>query len=119
MENTIREKWNEVLNFLKEDPYLGTVSYDTWIAPLTIHSFDEKTGVLTLLIHGDKMEDRMAASYVNKRYSIFIQVAVEEITGIHCEINITTPDSVKKKKEEVKEDPAGRLPCGPESEIYL
>ncbi len=112
MENTIREKWNEVLNFLKEDPYLGTVSYDTWIAPLTIHSFDEKTGILTLLIHGDKMEDRMAASYVNKRYSIFIQVAVEEITGIHCEIQITTPDSVKKKKEEVKKIPQAAYHVG-------
>ena len=37
----IKEKWNEILERVKEEHELGEVSYKTWIKPLTVHNIED------------------------------------------------------------------------------
>lgn len=87
MSQVIEDKWKEILNYLKEEHELTDVSFNTWLDPLKVVSLED--GVLTLLFPGDKN----GAEYINKKYHLFMQVAIEEVTGIHCEIRFITPDT--------------------------
>ncbi len=85
MSNIIEENWDQILNTMKEEYELTDISFKTWLQPLTISSFDGSE--LVLLYPGDPN----GAEYINKRYRLFFQVTIEEITGVHCEIRFVTP----------------------------
>ena len=95
----IKEKWNEILEYMKEEHDMTDISFNTWFLPLEIVSFEDS--VLTLLYPGDAN----GASYINKKYCLFLQVAVEEITGIHCTIRFVTPSTLKKEGEPARPVP--------------
>ena len=81
----IKENWDTILNTLKEDHELLDVSFKTWLLPLELVSADQHT--LTILFPGDKP----GVAYIEKKYKFFIQVAIEEVTGIKCELKFVTP----------------------------
>ena len=41
--NLIYEKWNEILEYMRADLDMTSLSYDTWIKPLKIHSIENNT----------------------------------------------------------------------------
>lgn len=83
----IRENWDTILNTLKEDHELLDVSFKTWLLPLELFSLEGN--VLTILFPGDKP----GVAYIEKKYKFFIQVAIEEVTGIKCNLNFVTPQA--------------------------
>ena len=94
-EQIIREKWNDILKYSLEEYELTKVSYETWLLPLAVYSFDNEASVLTLIYQSSSAD--IAAEFIQNRYSLFIQVSIEEITGIHCQIRIiTTPTAGRK-----------------------
>jgi len=93
--NIIKEKWNDVLSYLKNEYDLSEVSYNTWIAPLKpdrLKKTDE--GGLSLLI---QVPDSLFQNYVSKKYTLLLNVSIEEITGIKC-----APCFVIKDQEDSK-----------------
>ena len=46
--NTIQEKWDEILERVKEEHELTDVSFKTWIRPLKVHEVDGQT--VTILV---------------------------------------------------------------------
>lgn len=80
----ISNSWKDILARFKNEYDLSDVSFNTWIAKLNIVSFDNDT--LVLLFPGDQN----GASYIAKKYTTFLRVTIEEVTGVHCDVSIVT-----------------------------
>ena len=48
MEKLLREKWNDILEFMKIEYNLTQVAYDTWLLPLAVHSVKDNTIIITI-----------------------------------------------------------------------
>ena len=62
--DTIKEKWNEILERVKEEHELGEVSFKTWLKPLTVHKVQDHT--VTILVPSE----RVGLEYVSKKYKL-------------------------------------------------
>ena len=89
----IREKWNEILQRVRDEHELSEISFDTWIKPLTVHSV--KDNLVTILVPSEKM----GLEYVSKKYTLPIKVAIAEITGINYDIRFALPEDIKKEEK--------------------
>lgn len=97
----IKQNWQAVQNYIRNEFEISDVSYETWISPLVpikTHHDTEKNLVLDVLIPQD---ENYFKKYVEKRYSQILRVAIAEMTGIDCLINVLNnsdlhPDSEKK-----------------------
>lgn len=89
----IKEKWNEILERVREEHELGEVSFKTWIKPLTIHKIENDT--VTILVPSE----RVGLEYVSKKYTLPIKVAIAEVTGSDCEIEFILPEDAERATE--------------------
>lgn len=89
----IKEKWNEILERVREEHELGEVSFKTWIKPLTIHKIENDT--VTILVPSE----RVGLEYVSKKYTLPIKVAIAEVTGRDCEIKFILPEDAERATE--------------------
>ena len=81
----IKEKWPEILDFLKQELGVTEVSFKTWILPLKVESYEDD--VLTLVFPG---ETKMTGlRYINKKYYPLLKVAIEETMNQEIELAIT------------------------------
>ena len=76
----IIEKWDEILNTVKQEYEISDVSFDTWIRPLEVFAIEGNT--LYILVPSEQM----ALSYISKKYLAPLRVAIVEITEIEYEI---------------------------------
>lgn len=100
--NQIQSNWEKILSFIKNEYDILEVSFNLWISPLKPHHMERNEDnqlVLFLLIPGesDTLPDNGFQKFVSKRYSRFIEVSIQELTGIVCSVAFT-----KEKKEEKK-----------------
>ena len=59
----IIEKWDEILNTVKQEYEISDVSFDTWIRPLEVFAIEGNT--LYILVPSEQM----ALSYISKNFS--------------------------------------------------
>ncbi|MDD3279802.1 MAG: chromosomal replication initiator protein DnaA [Lachnospiraceae bacterium] len=88
--NPVKEKWTEILNRVKEEHEVLDVSFETWLAPLLVHSVEGNT--VTILVPSE----RVGLDYVTKKYKLPIKVAIAEITGTNYEIEFILPEDAEK-----------------------
>lgn len=93
--NRIKEHWEEILYRVQTEHEMTFVSFNTWLKPLEIYSFED--GTLYILVPS---ENKMSLNYINRKYLLPIRVAIAEITGINCEIQFIIPEDVQKKESE-------------------
>ena len=86
----IEEKWDDILQHVKEEHELSDVSFDTWIRPLRVHEADDS--VVTILVP----TEQVGLDYVSKKYKLPIKAAIGEITGLSCEVYFELPEDVEK-----------------------
>ena len=86
----IKEKWNEILERVKEEHELGEVSFKTWLKPLTVHKVQDHT--VTILVPSE----RVGLEYVSKKYKLPLKVAIAEITGEDCDIEFILPEDIER-----------------------
>lgn len=86
----IKEKWADILLYLKEEHEVSDVSYKTWLLPLKIYSIDNNH-VVTMLVPDSNFLD-----YIKKKYGFLLKIAIEEKTGIQCEIVFTVEDQIQE-----------------------
>ena len=99
----IKEKWNEILELVKEEHELSEVSYKTWIKPLTVHKIENN--VVTILVPSE----RVGLEYVSKKYTLPIKVAIAEVTGQDCEIEFILSEDAERMKHMEKTAPASSI----------
>ncbi len=91
MLETLKEKWNDVLLYLKEEHEVSDVSYNTWLVPLKIHDVT-RDHVVKIIV-----PDANFLGYIKRKYSFLLKVAIEEITGLKCEIDLIVADQIKEE----------------------
>jgi len=90
----IKQEWNSILNYIKEEFDIAPVSFNIFIAPLipmSLSKNEDGETVLSLLVPNTKeMPDDIFRKVVSNRYSPLIAVAIEVITGLKCSIGYIT-----------------------------
>ena len=94
MLETLKEKWDEILIFLKEEHEISDVSFSTWLLPLKIYSVEQPGNIVKIIV-----PDANFLGYIKKKYSFLLKIAIEEITGIKCEVDFMVEDQIKKVSE--------------------
>ncbi len=90
MLDEIKEKWNEILNFIKDEYDLTDISFKTWLLPLDPYSCEDN--VLTIVV-----PDELFANYVSKKYERLLRFAIAEITGFEGDLVLVTENDIKNK----------------------
>lgn len=104
MENEIRDRWNDILNYLKNEYNIPNVAYNTWLLNLKPHSVDEENNVITISIDDNNI-GKNSKDYIKDKYGIFLQVSIEVITGYHLTIIYVNKSEVEKHLPEEKDEP--------------
>jgi len=68
MLEVIKSKWDDILDFIKNEFEISDVAFTTWLKPLKIESLDDNI----LTISAERPED---ANYINRKYNNFFKVA--------------------------------------------
>ncbi len=70
----LRDKWDYILNTMREDYDISEVSFKTWFLPLKVHSIEDNT--VYVIVESD-----MVAGYMSKKYLTIIQFTISEVLG--------------------------------------
>ena len=97
MLETLKEKWNDILKFLKEEYEISNVSFDTWLLPLELYSMEQPGNIIKIIV-----PDANFLGYIKKKYSVMLKVSIEEVTGIKCNnVEFLVEEEIKKNKENI------------------
>ena len=91
MLQTIQNKWNTILNTMKEEHEISNVSFKTWLLPLKVLAVENHT--VTLLV-----PDKEILTFLRKKYTLMLQVTIEEITGYECTVQFVSEEESKQFK---------------------
>ena len=89
----IEKKWNDILNQIRQEHDLSTVSFNTWLKPLTVYSYEDH--MVRILVPLQKV----GLDYVSRKFMLPLKVAITEITGEDCEIQFILPEDVKNEEK--------------------
>lgn len=93
------QKWNEIIESIKIEHQISNIAFTTWLVPLKPYKLEGTT----LYILTPK---ELALSYIERKYSLAIMVAVAEFTGTEYQITFISDEDIDKeefsKKEEAK-----------------
>ncbi len=73
MENQIKDKWNEIITYLREEYVNNDILFRTWIEPLEVVSYEN--GDLIISVNEEKQGDSL--NLIEKKYKIPLQIAIE------------------------------------------
>lgn len=99
MLGTIQSQWNTILNAMKEEHDISDVAFKTWLLPLEVVDVQEHT--VSLLV-----PETSFINYLRKKYSLMLQVTIEEITGYGCAVRFLSPDEKAAMAASSKKDTA-------------
>ncbi|MCC8059965.1 MAG: chromosomal replication initiator protein DnaA [Clostridiales bacterium] len=91
MLETLKEKWNDILLYLKEEHEISDVSYKTWLLPLKVYNTNTD-GTVQIIV-----PDANFSGYIKKKYGFLLKIAIEEITGLKCELDFVVADQIKNE----------------------
>ena len=81
----LRENWDDILLYLKEEHDIMDVSYRTWLLPLQIYDADDQKVVIMV-------PDSAMIGYIKKKYGFLLKIAIEEKTGIGGEVEFISKE---------------------------
>ena len=94
----LKEKWDKILESIRDDNELSNVAFKTWLLPLKVFRIEGNILKITAPFE-------QAATYVENKYKTFLYVAVAEAMGEEYEIRIITEDEAIKEKPLEPETP--------------
>ena len=80
--NEVKEKWPEIIEQLRVEHELSSVSFNTWIKPLEVYSVIDDT--VYILVNNENL----SVEYITKKYSIPLKVIIAELTGKEYELKL-------------------------------
>ena len=80
MLETLKEKWNEILKYLKEEYDISDVSFDTWLLPLEVYALEQPGNIVKIIV-----PDANFLGYIKKKYGTMLMVSIAEVTAIKCD----------------------------------
>lgn len=91
--DVILEKWNEILMTVKKEHDISDIAFDTFLRPLEIYGVENNTVYILVPF------EQLGPSYISKKYSLPLKVAIAEITGIEYKIEFIMPEQTKNIKK--------------------
>lgn len=76
-------KWEEILETVKEEYEIADVAFKTWLLPLKVFKVDGST---LYVLFADESADKLAKNYIGKKFTLPIKTTIAEITGIEYDI---------------------------------
>ncbi|MEY8339365.1 chromosomal replication initiator protein DnaA [Lachnospiraceae bacterium 62-35] len=95
MLDKLQDKWEDILNYMKEEHDISDVSFKTWLLPLKLYSIENNN--LYILV-----PDANFLGYLKKKYSFLLQIAIEEVTNIEYDIIFIVEGDIKEKEASEK-----------------
>ena len=99
----LTEKWNGILQTIRQDNGLSDVAFKTWLLPLKIFRLEDHVLKITAPYE-------QHATYVDNKYGTFLYVAVAEAIGEELEIKIITEEEAEKEKPFVPQPKKAFIP---------
>jgi len=94
----IKDNWKEILEKVKRDNDLSSISYSSWLEPLVVAAADE--GSVTFMVPSGTM----GINVLNKKYTGAIRSAISDVTGLHPEIHYITEGQEIKPVQKPDDD---------------
>lgn len=107
MEDIIKQKWDEILEYLKIEHGITEVSFRTWLLALSVYSVEDH--LITIAINDAKIGD--SKKYITTKFGLPLKVSVEEIIGESYEIDFALSSELKSR-ETVKPVNTAKKPAG-------
>lgn len=93
MKNIIQDKWDAILEALKNEHDISDVSFRTWLLPLEV--YDVTDNLITILIN-DKQIGSDSINFIKRKYGLPLKVAIEEVTNKSYEIEFILGSKAEK-----------------------
>ena len=107
----IYEKWEQILQFVKEEHDISQVSFDTWLKPLEICTI--KDGKLYILVPSAQL----GVKYIARKYELPIKVAITEMTGMEYELIFILPEQAKQLRNKTAKKQTSASDAGEHSNL--
>ena len=94
--NIVEQSWDQILNKMKLEYCSSNISYNTWIAPLTVYEVKDDTVYILVKL-------RASLEHIEEKYLLPFKVCIAEVTGIEYEVVFVTDNQtvIHEKKESV------------------
>ncbi len=106
MENVIKEKWNEILSYMKEEYSITDVAYRTWLLPLSVYSI---TGNNIIICVDDFKIGAASLDFIKNKYETFLRTAIAEVTGKDYEITFELKSRINESTKAAINEPSHNL----------
>ena len=103
--NIVEENWEQILNKMKLEYCSSNISYNTWIAPLTVYEVPDDTVYILVKL-------RASLEHIEEKYLLPFKVCIAEVTGYEYEVSFVTDDHVviqEKKDTAVKKQQSNAI----------
>ena len=103
--NIVEENWEQILNKMKLVYCSSNISYNTWIAPLTVYEVTDDTVYILVKL-------RASLEHIEEKYLLPFKVCIAEVTGYEYEVSFVTDDHVviqEKKDTAVKKQQSNAI----------
>ncbi|WP_251392777.1 chromosomal replication initiator protein DnaA [Mediterraneibacter agrestimuris] len=91
--NIVENNWEQILNKMKLEYCSSNISYNTWIAPLTVYEVSDDTVYILVKL-------KASLEHIEEKYLLPFRVCIAEVTGQEYEVAFVTEDQriVQQKK---------------------
>ena len=102
--NIVEEHWEQILNKMKLEYCSSNISYNTWIAPLTVYEVTDNTVYILVKL-------KASLEHIEEKYLLPFKVCIAEVTGQLFEVSFVTEDQqvVQQKKNNVVQSQKSNL----------
>lgn len=83
--NIVKEKWAEIIEYLRIEHELSNVSFTTWIQPLKVYDVINNTVYIMVNMNA-------SVEYIEKKYLLPLKVCISEITGTDFDVVFISED---------------------------
>lgn len=88
MEELIREKWNFILETMKEEYEIQDISFKTWILPLRLYAVNNNIAYIIAPM------ESMGINYIEKKYLIPLKVTIGEFIGGEIDVKLVSEKDI-------------------------
>ena len=106
MIETIKNKWNEILSFMRNEFDVSDISYDNWLMPLVPYKV-ENGKFYVIVTADDEKIGRMLVNIITKKYKDFLSIAILKVLKFNLEVVFITQDEkddISSPNESVKNE---------------
>lgn len=103
----INEKWNEILERMKEEHEISNVSFNTWLKPLSVYNIEKD--LVTIMVSEE--QGQMGLDIIKKKYTLPLKVTISEVIGTDYEVAFILPKDIENLKKKQIQTPSAVQPA--------